>query len=357
MRLPTRHPAVATACAGALLCLAALFLILGGLLAGFFSFFQFTGLFYNTATLWIPLILLPSGATALFAGWRRDDRAWHAVAALAFFAAASGFGMRFYATHWEPGRLAVRQQTLPVEGLREPLRLLHISDIQSARIGTYEKRAVRVMQSLKPDLIVHTGDFLQPVEPATYESEAPKLAELLASLEAPLGKLNVPGDTDGPLSEKLEQGFGGFRTLSDEEHILQWQGTPIRLYGLSLHSSRNQQAAAARAGAWLGDSGPGEVAILLGHAPDYILAVQENPIDLCLAGHTHGGQVRLPGIGPLLTLSAVPDELALGFHAVGETHLNVSGGIGSEGRPGLPPIRFGCPSEMTLIELVPADSH
>jgi len=97
--------------------------------------------------------------------------------------------------------------------------------------------------------------------------------------------------------------------------------------------------------------------ILFGHAPDYALAMTEEPIDLCLAGHTHGGQVSLPFYGPLVIDSAVPRDWARGFRRIGIPYLNVSAGAGSNRYKGLPPLRFDCPTEMTLIELVPLHRH
>ena len=104
---------------------------------------------------------------------------------------------------------------------------------------------------------------------------------------------------------------------------------------------------------WLGDSDQADFRILMGHLPNYATAMQEQPIDLCLAGHTHGGQVRVPFYGALTTYSEIPREWARGFRRIGVPYLNVSAGAGSNRRHGLPPIRFNCPTEMTLIELVP----
>lgn len=94
-----------------------------------------------------------------------------------------------------------------------------------------------------------------------------------------------------------------------------------------------------------------DVNILLGHAPDYILSLGHLSIDLCLAGHTHGGQVRIPFFGPPITLSRVPREWARGMHEVGNTRINVSAGVGSEHMMDLPAIRFNCPTEISVIEL------
>ena len=130
-------------------------------------------------------------------------------------------------------------------------------------------------------------------------------------------------------------------------------GGTIDLYGLSLYQSKEQEWAVRAVEDWLSKSEANAFRILLGHAPDYALGVKDQQIDLCLAGHTHGGQVRLPGYGPLVIDSEVPKKWSRGFRSIGIPYLNVSAGAGSNRYEGLPPIRFNCPTEMTLIELVP----
>lgn len=91
--------------------------------------------------------------------------------------------------------------------------------------------------------------------------------------------------------------------------------------------------------------------IVLGHSPDFALGRVE--ADLLVAGHTHGGQVRLPGLGPLLTMSRVPRSWAAGVTSLqdGRT-LVVSRGIGME-RGAAPRLRFLCRPELVVIDVVP----
>ncbi|MEM9025802.1 MAG: hypothetical protein AAGB06_02585, partial [Verrucomicrobiota bacterium] len=104
---------------------------------------------------------------------------------------------------------------------------------------------------------------------------------------------------------------------------------------------------------WLSALSQDTFSIVIGHGPDFIPAISDNFIDLCLAGHTHGGQVDLPFIGPLTVNSEFPKEYARGYHEIGNIRLNVSAGLGSDRYRGMPIIRLGCPTEMTLIELQP----
>jgi predicted MPP superfamily phosphohydrolase len=91
--------------------------------------------------------------------------------------------------------------------------------------------------------------------------------------------------------------------------------------------------------------------LVFGHAPDF--ALHAAPADLLVAGHTHGGQVRLPVIGPLLTFSRVPRAWASGVTRLGHDRtLVVSRGIGLE-RGHAPRLRFLCRPELVFLRLTP----
>jgi predicted MPP superfamily phosphohydrolase len=128
----------------------------------------------------------------------------------------------------------------------------------------------------------------------------------------------------------------------------------VRLLGLSLsHSLKRHAVPMALVNEWLAASPPDAVNIILGHRPDFIPPLIDKPIDLCLAGHTHGGQVRVPFFGALTTASGTPKEWSRGYRELGHTRINVSAGIGHF--KGMPSIRFNCPPEMTLIRFEPTD--
>ena len=89
------------------------------------------------------------------------------------------------------------------------------------------------------------------------------------------------------------------------------------------------------------------------HAPDVVSDFALAGFDLVLAGHTHGGQVRIPPFGALVTNSSLPPALARGLSRVGNMWLHVSPGLGTSR---FSPARFACPPEATLLQLVPAHS-
>ena len=79
------------------------------------------------------------------------------------------------------------------------------------------------------------------------------------------------------------------------------------------------------------------------------MGIRDIPVDLYLAGHTHGGQIRIPFGGPIIIPSRVPRSWARGFRELGATRLNVSAGIGCEHASRLPSMRLFCPPEMTVF--------
>ncbi len=262
-------------------------------------------------------------------------------------------GLRVYATHVEPHRLKVRRVVVETEKISVPLRILHISDIQSARVGAYEEAAFAKMRELKPDLVLFTGDLLQVNPPSNTAAELRKMAVLFDSLSPRFGKYRVLGDVDWETNRASTAELGGVITLEDTGAGFPVEGGQVQILGLRRSGSRKGNIGLGTISAWLRTTRAEDFTIVLGHAPDYAMAVAELPIDLCLAGHTHGGQVRIPFMGPIVTLSGVPRAWARGFRPVGNTRLNVSAGIGCEHTDAVPPIRFACPPEMTLIEVVP----
>jgi predicted MPP superfamily phosphohydrolase len=99
-------------------------------------------------------------------------------------------------------------------------------------------------------------------------------------------------------------------------------------------------------------AGAEDIRILLAHRPDHALYLGDRTrVDLAVAGHTHGGQVVIPGFGPIITLSIVPREVAAGgLHWLGGRAIYVSRGVGME-RLEAPPMRFNCAPEVSVVTL------
>ncbi|MBN1515670.1 metallophosphoesterase [Candidatus Sumerlaeota bacterium] len=310
---------------------------------------------YNFITLIYPALCALGGAV-LFMLWRqnRGVRFLLRSSMAAFIIGLALIALRVWATHIEPRNLRVRHVEFHSPKVSQPLRILHISDIQSPAVGAYEEKAVRMMAQLQPDLVLHTGDLVQPSPPYSHATEWPKIGALLDEQLPGVPRYGVYGDTDGRERRRKAE-FGGMRWLANCGETITIKGARIRLYGLTLVESARTHALPDNALNWLHSAPPDALKIIFGHRPDYILAAQEHPLDLCLAGHTHGGQICVPGFGPLVTLSAVPRDWARGYHVAGRTRFNCSAGIGCEHNRGVPSIRLFCPPEMTLITLLPEE--
>jgi uncharacterized protein len=323
-----------------------------GLLALYFRlyhFFRTIFIIYITNVLLFPMILVLCvlSRRILTHSWKLDRQD------IALLCGAAALILVFvYATLIEPTRLQIETIEIVSDKVTAPFTILHISDIQSGMVGRYEERVFRQIQALQPDLIVHTGDLLHSYAFTNVEQEYAQMAHLLRSLNPPHGIYNVIGDTDWRLTSGAFDQQAGIQTLQDEYRVLSIHGTPVHLLGLSQGSARRGNRELIEF--WLKQADKRAFSILFGHAPDYVLDIFDLPIDLALAGHTHGGQIRLPVIGPLVTLSRVPREWAMGYRTLKNIRFNVSAGIGAEHASQLPSIRVNCPPTMTLFTVRPA---
>jgi hypothetical protein len=124
-------------------------------------------------------------------------------------------------------------------------------------------------------------------------------------------------------------------------------GDTLAITGLSRPHGRVRDPAWL---AWLMRQGPRtDHRIVISHAPDFVDSMPK-PVDLVLAGHTHGGQVVIPFFGPPITASRLPRLYAGGLHDYRGIPLHVSRGVGME-RGFAPPVRFLCPPEICVVDL------
>lgn len=308
-----------------------------------------------------PLILLGAGVLGCVLGSFHQTlfgrMVWWTSHGSGMFIALGIFAVGHYMTHVEPARMLVREVEIESPKISEPLRILHMADIQSGGIGDYEQRIFRQVEILQPDLIIYTGDWLQPISPKDFQSEFPKLQALIRKINPPLGFFSVYGDTDGEWYAVEPESIQPLVMMESRPYLIEWSGGTLAMRGLGLFQSRYSEMARKPVREWLQTAPEEAFRILIGHSPDYVLNVSDMPIDLCLAGHTHGGQIRFPFLGPLVIDSEIPLEWSRGFREVGNTRLNVSAGLGCTHAAGLPDIRLFCPTEMTLIHINPLSGN
>lgn len=260
--------------------------------------------------------------------------------------------LAFYGLYVEPFALTTTtlQVASPAFLPGRPLRLLQISDLHIEHLTRREEAILAQVQALQPDLIVLTGDYLN----IDYLQDPQALREtrqFLGQLSAPFGVYAVTGTGGVDLPEIMPKLFAGLpiRLLKNETELLQLPGGTLALLGLDCCQRAEDAAQLTR----LAQALPPETfSLLLYHTPDLAEAAQAAQIDVYLAGHTHGGQVRLPFYGALVTSSVYGKRFEMGKYQLGETTLYVSRGLGLEGL-NLPRLRFLAPPELVWIELTP----
>jgi predicted MPP superfamily phosphohydrolase len=295
----------------------------------------------------VGVVLVPAAGLALLClarGPRSTPAAKLCAAAALLLAPLGAWG-----TFVEPYRLASERVAIELDPRRagsEPLRVAVLADLQSCGADDLLREAVRRALEFEPHLILLPGDLMQCTGPGHRERAVVEFRELLAALTAPLGVWFVLGDCDWPPT--VERAFEGtaVRILRDESVRLTHADRSVVLAGADF---RGDAAFLAGLGSDLGEQ---EILLLTAHYPDVALElVEDSRVDLTIAGHTHGGQVRIPFFGPPITLSRVPRRVAGGgLHDLGGNAIYVSRGVGCE-RASAPRVRINCPPEVSLLTL------
>ncbi len=251
----------------------------------------------------------------------------------------------------EPFRLTLTRLTIRSARLRgaPPLRVLHLSDLHVERLSKREARLLKWLNELRPDVILYTGDLLN-FSYLDDETARAECVSFLQQLHAPLGVYAIPGTpvVDRPdILSAISQRAPHIRWLCNES--IELEGYPqVQIIGLACtHDPALDRPHLDRLCATLP---PDKFRVLLYHSPDLMPEAVRAQIDLYLCGHTHGGQVRLPFYGALVTSSLYGKRYEMGRYTEGQTTLYVSRGLGMEGK-GIPRMRFLCPPEVTLFEL------
>jgi len=260
-------------------------------------------------------------------------------------------------------RLASYRLPILPPDARSPLTVLHLSDLHFV---ASDQGKARFLSSLpRPDVTVVTGDLLG--EPEAVEA----VAAALEPVRGTAGSYFVLGSNDyfapRPLSylayfRKRHRRRRGRRGRADEltsqleaggwihlKNRRVWgdaAGLRLEVVGLDdPHMERHDLRVAVR-------EDPGAFGLAVVHAPDPAPELAALGYDLVVCGHTHGGQVRMPFVGALVTNSAFPTALCMGLSRLGRTMLHVSPGMGTSK---FAPFRFLCRPEATVLELVPGE--
>jgi uncharacterized protein len=245
------------------------------------------------------------------------------------FSAFIGIICIFYGYVVEPGRITTTYLELKSGKIlhNQKIRLVHISDLHIEDEGKHELVIPEIIRKENPDLIVLTGDYLNSDE------AQPVLKRLLGKLQAPYGVYAITGNFDyintiGPVFKETN-----VRILLNESVSLNIGNSKLSLSSDNFSIPKSQ---------------PDAYRIFLYHSPDLIPEAGKSGFDLYLCGHTHGGQVRLPFYGALITFSKYGKRYERGYYREDNMDVYVNSGIGLE--PGvLYSARFLCPPEITII--------
>ncbi len=266
--------------------------------------------------------------------------AWPAAGCLALYAGCFAYGSLVEA-RWVAATRVEIEVDRPVLGY-ERFRIVHLSDLHLERFGGRERSMLEKAAAASPHLILLTGDYMNARE------GGPALVEVLRSLKAPHGVFGVGGHWDAkfPVARLFEA--GGAVLLEDESRLLDRAGCRLRLVGQGIYRVRPLKDL-------LRDLGDEAYTVYLQHSPDAAEELEARDpgqrVDLFLCGHTHGGQVRLPLWGAIVTLSRQHKKYEQGLYRVGDVPMYVNRGVGLEGGAA-PRVRFLARPEVAVIDLV-----
>jgi uncharacterized protein len=260
----------------------------------------------------------------------------------------AGIGTSVHSFYFERFWYDIRQVKLEFPNLPSAFSGMIIVQFSDIHLGHYfdNDRLAAVIELLRPlgaDLLCFTGDLFD----VNIGNDSERTSTLLATLEAPLGKWACLGNHDywagsTPVTRVLEK--ANFRVLNNTSQAIRRGGEAIRIAGIDdwLKGKPNLDLA-------VGGRPSSEFTLLLAHEPDIADLTQQYPVDLQLSGHSHGGQISLPGIS---TLTAPPKgkKYIAGLHKFPGSALKLytNRGIGTT----IIPFRLFCRPEITVFTLV-----
>lgn len=260
----------------------------------------------------------------------------------------------------EPFYLHLRRRPLILPGLSshiEGLTILHLSDLHIRKMGLLERKLVRLLSHTSADIAVLTGDLVDS------DNGIQPLQEVLAYLRTTLGSYAVWGNAEHK-PEKLSRRdvlervltYAGVHVLTNETTMLKVGNSTIWLAGVDdPHSGHDDLTPIAPT------SRSADLHLLLAHSPDILRHPLSGRFDLILCGHTHCGQIRIPGWGALWSHTRLgrwagdcvltPERIARCLNRPQpQPVVVVSPGVATVGGP-LFKARLFCPPEVTLLEL------
>ena len=263
-------------------------------------------------------------------------------------------GLLLYSGEFERHHLEITQRTIELKRLSpalDGLRIAQVSDIHYEQYTepSFARHVVAEVNRLEPDIVLLTGDYVSegPMPAAFGAKTSYPCAEILSGINCP-ERWCVLGNHDVTVGAAIVTDalkVHGLPVLANAHVPYERNGARLWIGGVKdigkddpdLHLAAPRKLQAAN-----------EPVILMGHEPDYAdKVVKHGGVDLMLAGHSHGGQVRVPLIGALYTPPLGRKYIEGLFHLQNDLQLYVNRGIGAVGVP----FRFDCQPELTLFTL------
>ncbi|HQZ39996.1 MAG TPA: metallophosphoesterase [Vicinamibacterales bacterium] len=262
-----------------------------------------------------------------------------ALKALVASGVGLGTGAVAYGMAYERHRIERIALDLPITGLPldlDGLRIGLITDVHHSSTVSAEDvaHAVTLLAEARPDIVVLGGDYVSFGDRAFVGP----VAELLAPLaDAPLGSFAVLGNHDDDRDMPAELARHGFVVLKDQRTSLVIKGETLDVAGIRFWTRGPAELARVL-------EGTGGTTLLLAHDPRRLVEAAAFDAQLVLSGHTHGGQVVLPGIG---AVAGRKFPVLAGIGTEGNATVYVSRGVGTV----YVPVRINCPPEVTVLTL------
>jgi len=273
----------------------------------------------------------------------------------ALTAGLAALGLAGYAGLIEPNEVDVQKIELKIRGLSEAFDGFKIVLLSDLHLGPYTGEreigaAVQAANKLNPDIVTILGDFVSESMTgniAVGAKKAEPCAKILSGLRSRLGTLAVLGNHDYATDPELVADAlhsHGIPLLRNANRPIEQDGKRLWFLGVNDVMFRADQLEQALAGV-----PADEPRILLVHEPDYADYASRYGLSVQFSGHSHGGQVRIPGLYKLV-LPELARKYSEGYYRVGNLQLYTNRGIGTIGVP----FRFLCPPEVTLVTMRPA---
>jgi len=247
-------------------------------------------------------------------------------------------GAATYGVAYERHRVGMTEATLPVSGLPPALdgvRIGLLTDVHHSHLvpAADVTQAVTLALRAQTDLIVLGGDYV------TYGDRdyVEPVAELLSPLNAPNGVFAILGNHDDDRDMPAALARRGFVVLKDQRTRVQIRGEAVELAGIRFWTRRATDIARVLKGA-------SDMVLLLAHDPRRLTEAAALDVPAVLSGHTHGGQIVMPGVG---AIARTRFPVLQGLGRRDNTSIFVSRGIGTV----YVPIRINCPPEVAVITL------